>query len=77
MRLEKSRADIGHESSAIPNDAVGDHRADDRKMKMIVNAMQFSEKTPVFSEAEIHRVAGDDFLGLSQTTNLVSEPKVS
>jgi isocitrate lyase len=28
---------------------------------------QFTEKTPVFSEAEIHHVAGDDLVRLSRT----------
>ena len=30
-------------------------------------AVQFTEKTPVFSEAEIHHVAGDDLVRLSRT----------
>ena len=36
--------------------------------------MQFTEKTPAFSEAEIHHVAGDDRVRISRGPNLVSEP---
>ncbi len=35
---------------------------------------QFTEKTPVFSEAEIHHVAGDDLVRLSRGAKLVKEP---
>ena len=35
---------------------------------------QFTEKTPVFTEAEIHHVAGDDLLRLSQRADMVSGP---
>ncbi len=35
---------------------------------------QFTEKTPVFAEAEIHHVAGDDLVRLSRAAKLVHEP---
>jgi isocitrate lyase len=35
---------------------------------------QFTEKTPAFSEAEIHHVAGDDLVRLSQEADLVHTP---
>ena len=35
---------------------------------------QFTEKTPVFTEAEIHHVAGEDLVRLAESTNLVGEP---
>ena len=35
---------------------------------------QFTEKTPVFAEAEIHHVAGDDLVRLSRGAKLVPEP---
>jgi isocitrate lyase len=34
---------------------------------------QFTERTPVFAEAEIHHVAGEDLVRLSQTPSLVSQ----
>lgn len=42
-------------------------------LKGSTEQMQFTEKTPVFSEAEIHHVAGDDLVRLSRQTNLVGE----
>ncbi len=36
--------------------------------------MQFTEKTPAFTEAEIHHVAGDDLVRLAPETPLVKEP---
>jgi isocitrate lyase len=38
---------------------------------------QFTEKTPVFSEAEIHHVAGEDRVPVSQATALVHEPETT
>jgi isocitrate lyase len=35
---------------------------------------QFTEKTPAFSEAEIHHVAGDDLVRLSRGEKLLHEP---
>ena len=38
---------------------------------------QFTEKTPVFTEAEIHHVAGDDVVRVSPTSNLVNTPETA
>ena len=35
--------------------------------------VQFTEKTPVFSEAEIHHVAGEDLVRLSRMQKLVGD----
>jgi isocitrate lyase len=35
---------------------------------------QFTEKTPVFAQAEIHHVAGDDLVRLAPAANLVAQP---
>ena len=43
-------------------------------LKGSTEQVQFTEKTPVFTEAEIHHVAGEDLVRLSQGTKLVQEP---
>ena len=38
--------------------------------------MQFTEKTPAYTEAEIHHVAGDDLVRLSQGSILENESRM-
>jgi isocitrate lyase len=42
-------------------------------LKDSTEQLQFTEKTPAFSEAEIHHVAGDDLVRLSPTPELVKD----
>jgi hypothetical protein len=35
---------------------------------------QFTEKTPLFTEAEIHHLGSEDLQRITSTTNLVKEP---
>jgi hypothetical protein len=44
-------------------------------MRGSTEQLQFTEKTPVFSVAEIHHAAGGDWVGIAPATDLVGEPK--
>ena len=44
-------------------------------LKGSTEQMQFTEKTPAYTEAEIHHVAGEDLVRLSQRSTLVDEAR--
>ncbi len=74
-RAVKHQSFVGAGYFDAVNQVVAAGQSSIAALKESTEQMQFTEKTPVFAEAEIHHVAGDDLLRLSQTASLVAPPK--
>jgi isocitrate lyase len=74
-RAVKHQAFVGAGYFDSVAQVISSGRSSTAAMRGSTEQVQFTEKTPVFSVAEIHHAASEDLISIPPTTNLVSEPK--
>jgi isocitrate lyase len=74
-RAVKHQAFVGAGYFDAVTQIVSAGRSSLAAMRGSTEQLQFTEKTPVFSVAEIHHAAGGDWVGIAPATDLVGEPK--